>query len=172
MITCCIFSKSRHGRCIWCGRGVCLCLLRGDAALAPPSTLGVPPSLPPTAPGDPLDSPAPPADNKPSRPLLARLSIFVGGETERRGLWASRGGEVLNWTGGRDPVVNTHTSSSLLPENKRHNIKIIKLKNFGHYFAKTGNGESGNYKTQQVCNSLTTICFIGWEHLIWSIRKL
>lgn len=66
---------------------MCLCLLRGDAARAPPSALGVPPSLPPTPPpGEPLPSPPPLADTKPSRPLLARPSIFVGGETERRGL--------------------------------------------------------------------------------------
>lgn len=95
---------------------MCLCLLRGDAALAPPSTLGVvPPSLTHPPPGDPQVSPVLHADNRPSRPLFARLSIFVGGDTERRGLWASRGGEVLNWTGGREPVVSTHTSSSLLP---------------------------------------------------------
>lgn len=96
---------------------MCLCLLRGEAALAPPSARGAPPSPPPPPPpGDPLVSPAPPHDNRPSLPLLARLNILVGGETDRMGLWASRGGEVLNWTGGRDPVVSTLTSSSLLPE--------------------------------------------------------
>lgn len=116
VITCCIFSKSRHGRCIWWGRGVCLCLLRGEAALGPLSVRTVAPSFPAATPGDPLVSPPPP-DDVPSRPLFARLSTLVGGDTDRSGLWASMGGEVLNWTGGRGPVVKPHTSSSLLPEN-------------------------------------------------------
>lgn len=94
--------------------------MRGEAALAPPSARAAPPSLPPT-PGDPLVSP-PLVDDIPSRPLFAKLSTLVGGDTERSGLCASRGGEVLNWTGGRGPVVNPHTSSSLLPESVRETL--------------------------------------------------
>lgn len=106
-LTCCIFSKSRQGRC---GLGVCRCFLRGETALMPPFSAG------------------PAASGASSFELRlrggggwcacrceGRVSILGGGETDRSGLCASSGGDVLNSTGGRVPVVRTQTSSSLLP---------------------------------------------------------
>lgn len=130
--TCCIFSKSRCGLY---GLGVCRCLFLGEVALTPISErlpfirgdITVPPSAPW---GIVFSSLVEVAVVVEEWELLTKescgrclwdeddddnVSILLGGEMDLIGLWASKGGDVRNSTGGRVPVVRTHTSSSLLP---------------------------------------------------------